>query len=532
MKRWAACLVAVFVLLVAGSMGSWRGTGTGAQVQVPMFYDEHYLFPRAWTQFQAAPGVPDATQLRVQSGGRVSQSFVAEFDQLQGVAVGIGGNPDTAVTVRLTADNTQYETIYMIEPGQQAIRWVYVRLPSSAAQAWTITLFSADQTPFSTWTVGGDRLGSAYQLNEYGRPGNIALRTYGAGIIGTWWLDAIGEQLLPDLFQTRIQQYKPGYLKGSAFAWLAGATVLITLGILLLGTKRPTRFIQVGVPVCVVAFLGWQIACGGWVLPGAAAWLSLQKTSIPLPPLVSGERQVYDFTSSLWTAERLPDERFVITSEGVTGAKIDVPAESALRFPMLIPYQATLRLRGQSGSEMRVRVGNRVFIVDGIAQIDLSQFGGQAHTITFESDEAAEWLDVQLWSDHSWLLTDTERIMQHRFADTVDLIDVQVTGDAVTLLWERVRPTRNRATVFIHVVDTAGNIVAQADAPPLQDTYPIPVWQPGAIIQDVHTVPGIGTLSAGAYDVAIGLYDPASGVRWSAGTADDRVLIQNAIIIP
>ena len=81
-------------------------------------------------------------------------------------------------------------------------------------------------------------------------------------------------------------------------------------------------------------------------------------------------------------------------------------------------------------------------------------------------------------------------------------------GDAleVTLLWEAIRPATRPATVFIHVLDTGGALVAQHDGIPAYGTRPVPTWQPGERILDRHelvlpeTFTGQATIFAGLYD--------------------------------
>jgi hypothetical protein len=67
--------------------------------------------------------------------------------------------------------------------------------------------------------------------------------------------------------------------------------------------------------------------------------------------------------------------------------------------------------------------------------------------------------------------------------------------------------------VFLHVLDSAGRMVAQGDGPPLNGWYPTSAWLAGQVIAERRTV----TLPAGAdlagLRVAVGLYRPADGVR-------------------
>ena len=93
----------------------------------------------------------------------------------------------------------------------------------------------------------------------------------------------------------------------------------------------------------------------------------------------------------------------------------------------------------------------------------------------------------------------------------------------LTLYWQASARLDTGYTVFVHVLDAQGAILAQADGPPLADHYPTTAWQPHEIVQDSRVVlPGPRYL--------VGLYDPLSGERLPAyldGTRlpDDAVLL-------
>jgi 4-amino-4-deoxy-L-arabinose transferase-like glycosyltransferase len=83
----------------------------------------------------------------------------------------------------------------------------------------------------------------------------------------------------------------------------------------------------------------------------------------------------------------------------------------------------------------------------------------------------------------------------------------------VTLYWSaRSRPSTDY-TVFVHLLDSAGHIAAQADAPPESGGYPTSVWDAGETIADPHELALPGNLSPGSYTLEIGLYQPATGQR-------------------
>ncbi len=67
-------------------------------------------------------------------------------------------------------------------------------------------------------------------------------------------------------------------------------------------------------------------------------------------------------------------------------------------------------------------------------------------------------------------------------------------------------------TVFVHLVDSQGNLVAQTDSPPIGGSYPTSSWDAGEMIPDSVELVIPRDLASGEYRVEIGMYD-ASLVR-------------------
>lgn len=82
----------------------------------------------------------------------------------------------------------------------------------------------------------------------------------------------------------------------------------------------------------------------------------------------------------------------------------------------------------------------------------------------------------------------------------------------LTLTW-RGAPLPLDYTVFVHVRDAAGQIVAQHDGMPRAGAYPTSVWSAGEIVPDVHPLVVSPNVAPGEYAVVVGLYDGASGAR-------------------
>ena len=84
---------------------------------------------------------------------------------------------------------------------------------------------------------------------------------------------------------------------------------------------------------------------------------------------------------------------------------------------------------------------------------------------------------------------------------------------AFILYWQAERKIDNDLTVFVHLIDSLGNIVAQADGPPANGYWPTSAWEPGMLVFDYHNLVHDINSFRETHTIVVGLYDPASGVR-------------------
>jgi hypothetical protein len=68
-------------------------------------------------------------------------------------------------------------------------------------------------------------------------------------------------------------------------------------------------------------------------------------------------------------------------------------------------------------------------------------------------------------------------------------------------------------TVFVHLVDSTGGLVAQHDSQPRDGRYPTSVWDQGEVVDDPHLLVVPANLPDGDYQVVVGLYSVESGER-------------------
>jgi 4-amino-4-deoxy-L-arabinose transferase-like glycosyltransferase len=113
------------------------------------------------------------------------------------------------------------------------------------------------------------------------------------------------------------------------------------------------------------------------------------------------------------------------------------------------------------------------------------------------------------------------------FADeAIALQDAAISDDRVVLAWRAIAPVSEDYTVFVHLLDQAGQIVGQHDAPPQSGAFPTSLWRSGDVLEDAHPV---GPISDAVVAVEIGLYEGVSGRRLEAtepgGRTGDHVVI-------
>jgi hypothetical protein len=99
----------------------------------------------------------------------------------------------------------------------------------------------------------------------------------------------------------------------------------------------------------------------------------------------------------------------------------------------------------------------------------------------------------------------------------------------VDLQWRALANITDDLTVFIHVVDSEGKLVAQSDGQPQNGAYPTSIWDKGEIVQDRHILALPPDLAPGDYRVKIGLYLQPTGVRLPARSADGVPLADDGV---
>jgi hypothetical protein len=124
-----------------------------------------------------------------------------------------------------------------------------------------------------------------------------------------------------------------------------------------------------------------------------------------------------------------------------------------------------------------------------------------------------------------------------RFGEGARLVGFDVSqgeGLHVVLYWQALAPMDRSYTVFVHLLDSAGNIAAQRDQIPGAGEFPTTGWVRGEYLADAYD---LGLPRAGEFRVEVGLYDAATGQRLSAFDASgknigDHWILERTIRVP
>ena len=105
--------------------------------------------------------------------------------------------------------------------------------------------------------------------------------------------------------------------------------------------------------------------------------------------------------------------------------------------------------------------------------------------------------------------------------------DLSRSGDEIrlTLYWEGISPTPVDWSIFAHLRNQDGEIVAQKDGlagATGSTTYPTALWDAEEIIADELTIPLPPDLPSGEYSMVIGLYNLTDGTRLSIPNAPNN----------
>ncbi len=101
------------------------------------------------------------------------------------------------------------------------------------------------------------------------------------------------------------------------------------------------------------------------------------------------------------------------------------------------------------------------------------------------------------------------------------------SNQRLTLEWNCLAPLSADETIFVHVFDANGQLVAQADGAPLHELFPLSECRPGEQIRDIRTV----ALPAGTPTIKTGVYNRVTGQRLAAVDQEGQPIPDDAVSV-
>jgi hypothetical protein len=137
-------------------------------------------------------------------------------------------------------------------------------------------------------------------------------------------------------------------------------------------------------------------------------------------------------------------------------------------------------------------------------------------------------------------LASPEHEVRQSFAGTISLngYDLAIERDPsdhinrmnVGLHWQALEIPTQAYTIFVHLYDKTGRLVAQHDGPPRDGAYPTTAWDRGETVLDQHKVNLDPTILPGTYDLKVGLYLPLTGDRLATSSGETEVTLSEVTI--
>jgi hypothetical protein len=101
----------------------------------------------------------------------------------------------------------------------------------------------------------------------------------------------------------------------------------------------------------------------------------------------------------------------------------------------------------------------------------------------------------------------------------------------VVLYWQATDPLTEDLSIFLHLVDSAGELIWQDDGAARHGDRPTWSWAPGETIVDPHTVALPSDLPEGEYALTTGLYDWQTGERLSVRQLDGTRMTEDRVSV-
>jgi 4-amino-4-deoxy-L-arabinose transferase-like glycosyltransferase len=328
----------------------------------------------------------------------------------------------------------------------------------------------------------------------------------------------------------RGDERKPG-ARAAGLLWLS-----FVVPYLLLLLSQSTHFLRNFIPLFVLCMLPVGVA-GAWLIAWlggrAPRWRPLVIVTVLFALLLPSAGQTLAYTQRLgqgdtrvqmldWLEAHVPPGARIAAELKPLPGPLESPwvAVGALPEHDLAWYrrQGYAFLIGSSDQWRRWEVPEEYQRF--AASRPVAEFGGAIprdmfgpHLVIYATSLAAEDIPARLTSD---VRIGGARLLGSAIGTLDELATPALkAGDSLSLrtFWQIEQPFTTDYFIFVHVLNAAGQTVAQRDAPPWQGRFPTSSWRPGTLIVDLNDLPLPADLPPGDYTLVVGMFDPTTGAH-------------------
>jgi hypothetical protein len=125
--------------------------------------------------------------------------------------------------------------------------------------------------------------------------------------------------------------------------------------------------------------------------------------------------------------------------------------------------------------------------------------------------------------------------MHYRFGDVAELTGHDIAIDeekrliVYRLYWHVLKTAPVDYTVFAHLVDASGEMIANGDSQPFNGDYPTTQWQADEQFVEERTLPL--PQASGNYRIFVGLYQPPDDERLPVTNVDSQPVENNEVLL-
>lgn len=202
------------------------------------------------------------------------------------------------------------------------------------------------------------------------------------------------------------------------------------------------------------------------------------------------------------------DERIALVNGPPLGGHSTRPT-SSWRPGEVIQDVWTIDIPAETPAPALLRLDVGLFLPETLIPLPVRNQAGE--------DIPAAIAEVRL-EPETWPTYQGDHPLNFIFDESIGLIGYETTpieGNTlgVTLYWNALNPPKESDTVFLHLLDSEGKLVAQSDVLPAQGLFPTSVWQPGDIVLSWHQLNLPDGLPPGEYTMLAGLYRSPDNIR-------------------